>query len=79
MKGEQRPASRAHARTRDQLLDAAKKARIRVAEAQCEEGYLKRIREGKPGWQSAAWFLERKWPKRWALKHDGTEQDRTLF
>lgn len=45
------------------FLDALKRA-----EAECEIFHIRRIKEGKAGWQSAAWFLERKWYKRWGLK-----------
>jgi hypothetical protein len=28
------------------------------------------VRKGDPGWQSNAWFLERRFPKRWTMKSD---------
>lgn len=43
-------------------------ASLKKAEAACEILHIRRIKEGKPQWQSSAWFLERKWYKRWGLK-----------
>ena len=38
---------------------------IKKSEAEAEDQALQRIRDGAFNWQSAAWFLERKFPDRW--------------
>lgn len=48
---------------------------IKRAEVACEVDALKRINAGKPGWQSAAWLLERKWPDVWAMKNREPEYE----
>lgn len=48
--------------------DAQFRDALRRAEAECEMHHIKRISGGVPQWQSSAWFLERKWYKRWSLK-----------
>lgn len=44
---------------------------IPMAEATSMAMALKIIREGRISWTSAAWFLERKFPKEWLLKSQG--------
>lgn len=38
---------------------------IKKAEAVGEVSHVEKIREGKSGWQSSAWWLERRFPDRW--------------
>lgn len=43
-------------------------AAIKKAVAAAECNALESLRSGMPGWQSQAWFLERRFPKRWGAK-----------
>lgn len=43
-------------------------AYIKKAEADAEITSLATLRRGGFGWQAQAWFLERRFPKRWAAK-----------
>lgn len=43
---------------------------IKRAVALAESQALGAISRGEPGWQSRAWFLERRFPKRWAVRKD---------
>lgn len=47
----------------DDFFSALKKAL-----ALAESSSLRRIRSGVEGWQGSAWFLERRYPKRWAKR-----------
>lgn len=51
-------------------------ASIKKAEASCELFHVDRVKGGAKSWQSSAWFLERKWWKRWG-KHDTIQQKET--
>lgn len=42
--------------------------KLEETEAETEEALLVQIRAAD-AWQSKAWILERRFPKRWALKH----------
>ncbi len=44
--------------------------RIKRAPAVAEARALDAITRGEPGWQSRAWFLERRFPKRWAVRKE---------
>lgn len=48
--------------------DPALKARIEAAENHAESKALEKI-EAASDWKAAAWFLERKFPERWAQDH----------
>lgn len=52
-----------HARIYTDFLNALEKASS-VAEVNALGG----IRSGRVGWQGEAWFLERRFPKRWLMK-----------
>lgn len=41
---------------------------LKKAESDCELLHIARVSAGGLGWQSSAWMLERKFPKRWAAK-----------
>lgn len=43
---------------------------IEKVQAIAERDGLVAIRSGFPGWQGNAWFLERRFPKRWRMKKD---------
>lgn len=38
---------------------------VKVASAEAEAVALETLRRGPQGWQAQAWFLERRFPKRW--------------
>ncbi len=38
--------------------------------AEGETNALARLRTGRPGWQAAAWFLGRRYPRRWAARRE---------
>jgi hypothetical protein len=42
--------------------------KIKRAVAFAEELSLSTLKAGQPGWQAQAWFLERRFPKRWGQK-----------
>jgi hypothetical protein len=43
-------------------------AAIEKAESTGESELLSQVEKAKPGWQSKAWMLERRWPHRWAAR-----------
>lgn len=43
---------------------------VNVALSQAESDSLALIRKGEPGWQGAAWFLGRRFPKRWSKQRE---------
>lgn len=47
--------------------NAAFRQQLKKAEAECEKLAVQRIRNAKE-WQASAWFLERKWPKKWGRR-----------
>jgi hypothetical protein len=54
-------------------------AALEKALAVAETAAISRIRSGGLGWQGSAWFLERRYPQRWARKPAGQETpDRTV-
>lgn len=52
-----------HAQVYTDFYDA-----VKSASAVSEQGALRDVRAGQPGWQGSAWFLERRFPKRWGKK-----------
>ena len=42
--------------------------KMREADAIAESDALNELRRGETGWQAKAWFLERRFPKKWAKK-----------
>jgi len=54
-----------------ELLEATKKAE---AEAEGEAVEIIRAAGRKGTWQAAAWWLERRYPKRWALRKQAAEK-----
>lgn len=58
-------------------LDGEFSGIVKAAQAHRMIGLLGRIKEGSPGWQGAAWFLERRFPQEYcrpelkiAIQHD---------
>jgi hypothetical protein len=53
---------------RESKKDADFRNALKKAEAKCEHYHVIRIKAGDRTWQSSAWFLQRKWPKRYGDK-----------
>ncbi len=57
--------------------------RIKEATAMSEVQGLATLKQGEQGWQAQAWFLERRFPKRWAKKekveHQVTPVGKTII
>jgi transposase-like protein len=53
-------------------------SRLAHASAQAEAQSLAAVRDGKMGWQGPAWFLGRRFPKRWSEKARATAAQSTL-
>ena len=48
---------------------------VKKAGAKAENDALRTIRDGESGWQSSAWFLERRFYKRWGDKAKKQEKE----
>lgn len=57
-----------NAQAHDDFFQSLKKA-IAIGEGRA----ILKIQRGEPGWQGSAWFLERRFPQRWAKKERPTE------
>lgn len=49
-------------------------AAVKAAGAVAEAESLGRVRAGVMGWQGSAWFLERRFPQKWAVAKDRPEK-----
>ena len=51
---------------------------IKIAASIAEAESLKDLKKGEPGWQAKAWFLERRFPKRWGKQDRAETQMRDM-
>jgi transposase len=52
------------------------RAIIKASERRIQHTCLSRIKEGGEGWQGSAWIMERRFPKRWAMRVKSAILDR---
>jgi hypothetical protein len=54
-------------------------ARVQYAQAECKMGHIRKINEGAKGWNSSAWFLERRHAEEYSLSSVGSAREEKVI